>query len=387
VRLRCAQSHFSAEAGVRLALICTVLFWSLATLTLRAEPPAREQIARWIKELGDDDYASREHASKQLWQAGATAESAVFEAVQSADPEVARRARVLAQKFRWGIYPDTQPRIVERIERYRSADESGKQALIKELFEMGAAGCTAILKIAAAEEDDVRPRVFQQIASDAAKAVPDLLLEGKSATLDQLLEIAIAAGHDSAILNYAASSLMRGKLKERIQVYTERAATAVQGPADEMLLYLHRANGDLPAAGKIAEKLQRQDLEESLLMEAGDWKTLATLDGAGDGRPLISLGFKAAYHRLADDAAAFEETVKKIRTSSEVTGPLHWGAWAGARALLLNDRPQDALDVLAHHRRTAVFELLCAQMRFREAFALVDNVKSEPRPEIDVELD
>src|SRR5262245_1457177 len=136
VRLRCAQSHFSAEAGVRLALICTVLFWSLATLTLRAEPPAREQIARWIKELGDDDYASREHASKQLWQAGATAESAVFEAVQSADPEVARRARVLAQKFRWGIYPDTQPRIVERIERYRSADESGKQALIKELFEM-----------------------------------------------------------------------------------------------------------------------------------------------------------------------------------------------------------------------------------------------------------
>src|SRR5262249_20399720 len=156
-----------------------------------------------------------------------------------------------------------------------------------------------------------------------------------------------------------------------IQVYTGRAATAVPGRAGEVLLYLHRANGDLPAARKVAAQLQRADLEESLLMEAGDWKALARFDGAGDGRPLVSLGFQAAYHRLADDAAAFEETVKKIRTSSDVTGPLHWGAWAGARALMLNDRPQDAMDILVNHRRTAVFELLCVQMRFHEAFALV----------------
>jgi tetratricopeptide (TPR) repeat protein len=351
-----------------------------------AEPPTKEQIARWITELGDEMFATREQASKRLWEAGEAAEAAVAQATKSADVEVSRRARVLANKFKWGYYPGTPPQVVECIDRYRAANDAGKQAVIKELFTHGSAGCNAILKIASAEDDIVRPRIFQQIAQDTMLGVPGLLVEGKLATLEKFLEISMAAETFDAITNYAAVCLMQGKLDERIAVYEKRAAVADSGRAREVLLYLQRAKGDHAAARKTAATLERADLEEALLAEIGDWKSLAKMRPSETGRPLVALGFHAAYQRLAGDTTALEETIQKIRTSPEVASERDWGAWAAARALLLNDRPKDALDLLKSHRRTAVFELLCAQLKFREGFALIDKVKSEARPEIDVEL-
>jgi tetratricopeptide (TPR) repeat protein len=353
---------------------------------LHAQPPTKEQIARWITELGDEQFATREQASKRLWEAGEAAEAAVAEATKSADPEVSRRARVLANKFKWGYYPDTPPQVVERIDRYRAANDAGKQAVIKELFTHGSAGCNAILKIAGAEDDAVRPRVFQQIAEDTKLGVPGLLIEGKLKTLEQLLEISMAAEFGDAIANYAAVCLMQGKLDERITVFEKRAAIADNSRARQVLLHLQRAKGDHAAARKTTAAMGRADLEEALLAEIGDWKSLAKMQLAESGRPVVALGFRAAYQRLAGDTAAFEETIRKIRTSPEAASERDWGAWAAARALMLNDRPQEALELLKSHRRTAVFELLCAQLRFREAFALIDKVKSEERPEIDVEL-
>jgi tetratricopeptide (TPR) repeat protein len=371
---------------VRAALFLVLAGLLIATASLCAEPPTKEQVARWIKELGDDDFATREQASKSLWQAGSAAESAVFEALKSGDVEVVRRAGALAAKFKWGHYPDTPPAVVERIGRYRVADEAGKQAVIKELFQLGSAGSAAILKIAAAEEKDVRPRVFEQIARDAVTAVPDLLLEGKLDTLGQFLEISTATGRDSCALDYAAYCAMRGKIDEEITAYNERLRSDDPGRARLVLLFLHRTRGDLTSARLAAAKMERPDVEQAILAEAGDWKSLSQFEISEIGRPLVALGFKAAYQRLAGDTVAFDHTIEQIRTSSDATGERKWGAWAAARMLLLNDRPQEALDLLSKHRRSAVFELLCAQMRFREAFALVDKVRAEQRPEVDVEL-
>ena len=57
-----------------------------------------------------------------------------------------------------------------------------------------------VVSVAAAEDDDVRPRVFQQIAQDTMLGAPGLLLEGKLALLEQLLEISMGAGHADAVL-------------------------------------------------------------------------------------------------------------------------------------------------------------------------------------------
>ena len=68
--------------------------------------PTKEQIAQWVRQLGDDDFSTREAASKKLYEAGQAAESALQEAAGSDDAEVARRASEILDKFKWGLYPD-----------------------------------------------------------------------------------------------------------------------------------------------------------------------------------------------------------------------------------------------------------------------------------------
>ena len=58
----------------------------------------REKIARLIRDLGHDDWQTRENAGRQLEEIGFMAKAQLDEAVkQSTDPEVRRRARLLVE--------------------------------------------------------------------------------------------------------------------------------------------------------------------------------------------------------------------------------------------------------------------------------------------------
>ena len=104
----------------------------------------------------------REEASKKLWEAGEAAEAGgAWRDPKSGDAEVARRAGELDEKFRWGIYPNTPPKVLELITRYQSADENGRLAIVREMFDAGGTGCATLLKIARAEKDaNFRRRLF-----------------------------------------------------------------------------------------------------------------------------------------------------------------------------------------------------------------------------------
>jgi hypothetical protein len=65
-----------------------------------AAPPSAQELARWIAQLGDDDYAVRQQASLRLLEAGPAAESALRPALSSRDPEVRDRAQRLLAAIR-----------------------------------------------------------------------------------------------------------------------------------------------------------------------------------------------------------------------------------------------------------------------------------------------
>jgi hypothetical protein len=58
-----------------------------------------EQIAAWIKELGDESFAVREQAGKALVEAGRSALEALTEALKDPDPEIRRRAAEVAERI------------------------------------------------------------------------------------------------------------------------------------------------------------------------------------------------------------------------------------------------------------------------------------------------
>jgi tetratricopeptide (TPR) repeat protein len=366
------------------AWLFVVLAATIAT-QLVAVPPstAGEKIARWVTQLGDDDFQRREEASQRLWEAGEAAEAALRAVADSTDAEVSRRARDILNRFKWGIYPETPKKVVELINQYQAGDRGANGALIKELFENGAAGCKAVLKIARAEDDaGIRRRMFAQISNEMSRSVPMLLAEDDLDTLalmvETVLDHGVAMGDQgiaTAIGNYAAFWTLRGQLDERIAQFQARVAKdSDDTKAWEILAYLYRAKGDLPAARAAAAKSRRRALVDDLLLEAGAWKELArrpigteiTLDSE-------RLGLRAAFCRLSDDAKGFEEAVAALRKvgmepkGDDVTTSLV------AKALFLNDRPADALECLIKSGdRTLAFEVFVDQMNIQEALKLVD---------------
>lgn len=363
----------------------------LGTFADTSEPKSTpKQITQWVEQLGDNDFKVRENATKKLWQAGAAAESALQKAAQSDDREVARRARELLDKFRWGIYPDTPADIVALIHAYQSSAGKPRMDVLQKLLDSGDAGLRAVLKIAAAEKDVNQRRM---LADAVAKKLPTAFLlavtEGKFQPFERLLEF----GHEGKFIGhnqYVAYWLLRGKLAERITHFADRLR---EHPEDKWLVqasaYLHRANGDLIEARKAAEKSDRADLLQGILYEMGDWKALAELPNnastqkpadkgishiASIENPVEKWAYRATFVRLAGKSKEFESAVSQLRKCVESASKRDRAerAWVAAKGLLLNDRPAEGLELLktVPEHREALFDLLCVRLDFDAAMDL-----------------
>jgi hypothetical protein len=330
--------------------------------------------------LGDARFAAREEASKRLWEAGSAAEAALREATKSKDPEVARRARDILDEFNWGIYPDVPAKVVELIQHYQGADWNGKIKTAGKLVELGPAGCEALVRIAAAESNtDVLGAIRTQIARDRPGILQRALLKGDFDTLEALLAVGLAGEVKTGITDSIAYWTWRGKLDEQIARYKALAGKGAGGKkVAKVLAYLYRAKGDLVSAGEAAAKADQPDLVKALLYEHGNWKELARLPPAEDeDENFVTLGYRAAYCRLAGCATEFEATVASVlRCAAEDDKNLN--NYFVAKILLINDRPREALDLLTKRKlwKTA-FTILCSQLRFREALELVDKARAE----------
>ncbi len=339
------------------------------------EPALKRQIARAVTDLGSDAWQRREQASKLLWSLGRAAEPALRAALHSHDLEVRTRAEAILEKFRYGIYPDTPPEVLELIERYRKGGADDKRAAVGELLKKGSHAFTTVLALARAETDPgLRRYISGQLRRNAARVVPSLLAKGDFAQAQTILESALGDGDESAIRNFAAYHLLRGSLDEQIHRYETKIA--VNTLTTRVRAYLHRAGGDLKKAAAAADVSGDTRLLKHILYELGDWKRLADMHplDARTGGNIEQLGFLAAYHRLAGNAKAFADAVDLIKK--------HAGGrpdpWYQAEALLLNDRPEDAIDLLiARKEYSTAFELLCAQLRGDRALGLIEQARKE----------
>jgi tetratricopeptide (TPR) repeat protein len=350
--------------------------WAVSGGAAPLPKPTPEQIAHWVQQLGDNDFAAREQASRKLWAAGEPAEAALREAARSDDAEVARRARDILDKFKVGIYPDTPKDVVELLVNYQAADAGRKGEIVRKLAEGGAASQKALRKIVSSEDNE---ELKNLIFGTVARQLPLLLAADNREDLEPLLEAGLYVSNMGPG-PYAAYWLLRGKLDERIASLESRAKGPDPKKVAEVLASLYRARGDLVAARRAAEAAERQDLVEALLYEAADWKELARLpDLTNAAHPVEKAGFRAAFHRLAGNGKDFEAALDELRKLAEAKPGQEnqENTFYCAKALFLNDRAAEALELLAHGGRPAVrFEILCTQHKYADALALVEQARS-----------
>ena len=361
-----------------------VLFLTaIAAAAPEPKEPGAEQIQKAIEELASPRFAVRERASKLLWEAGSVAEPALRDAAKNKDEETANRAKAILDKFDWGLYPDTPAEVVKLIEKFRGGDANVRQEAVAELIRLKPPRFATLRKLITQEQDEnARAQMQHAMAFQARQAVPGLILAGQLDEANDLLEVCIAPSNTNSLSDYAALQHLRGRVPEaikRMEALQKKGPESETKRAAEALVYLHRLRKDWPSARKAVAAAKNPELENDLAWEADDWATLAK------GGPLQpgeteNRGAKAAYYRLAGDTAKYQELIAELRKELAGVEGDDSAAAVLADALLKNGQGADAIAVLKDRSKRGadlVFDLLCAQLKFKEAFAYADQAAKE----------
>ncbi|MFB3894397.1 MAG: tetratricopeptide repeat protein [Phycisphaerae bacterium] len=395
---RCHES-----AAVRLAAASLVLLFAAVTAwaprAVSADTPASapavtpEQIAQAIKDLGSGTWKTREKAMETLWEAGPAAKAALEEAARGSDAEVTSRAKLLLDRLRYGIRPDTPKEVTDLIDQYRRGEAGEKVTALRALLELGPKAYKTVAGLISGETDADLRAMLGGVVRQMANVTPAMLAAGEFEKAESLWAMAVECGEELSIRNYAAYLLCRGMIDDKIKSVGDKPTESQA----RLLAFLCRAKGDLASALAAAKKSGDDVLVGNILFEMGDWKALAKLQQ--DSRPdeIESLAYLASYQRLSGDIAGMEATLQKVLNRGPVVpfdkngrrdddaGSLSWSA---TRVLLLNDRPKQAIERLIKEKGyDDPYNLLLAQGKVDDAIDLAKDARENGSRQIADEMD
>ena len=359
-----------------------------------AEPGGDEKIRDAIERLGSGQQAVRQQAVRELWEAGLAAEPALRRAAESQDAEVRYRARLVLDKFRFGIFADTPPEVVASIRQFQQFPEgelSNRYEILRKLQLQGQLRTVLMLLKADENDDRLRKMYLTSLGLEPSGAIPYLLRQGDFERAEKWLEE--IADTDPGANAIAAYWLMRGKLDERIDKLRAELTTDFDTRTSRSQAYLLRAKGDWPAARIAAEQSGDAPIIKAVLVELQDWEEIARRHeqqrppdnraanqpgrvqlkrlgnqqaaAVADMQMMTFLGYAAAYQRLAGHA---EEAAARIAEATTLAKNNPENQWHGMKTLLINDRPEEAIALVRDDCPAVAFGLLAFQHRYREAF-------------------
>lgn len=244
-----------------------------------------------IRRLASESYAERVDATRQLWAEGASAKADLLKAARSRDPEVAMRARDLIRKINLGIEPDTDPKIIELTDNYRTASATEKNTIYHELRSLRA--WRQILRLYAIETDmTLKTNLARMIDSIALVAARERIAKGDNDGALEYLEM--ARDTENGLIAIAAFHRASGTLEGEIEALGE----PTDANAWLWQAAMHRAAGDADAAATAARKAGNERVAATMDMLMGN--PLPWLKHAGSEQQ----GQDAMVARYAQAAAA-----------------------------------------------------------------------------------
>jgi tetratricopeptide (TPR) repeat protein len=396
--------------------------------------PSAADIARAIRELGDDSFTVRERASRLLSAAGRAAEPALMAAKSNRDPEVVSRCETILDQFKWGLYPDTPADIHKLVHDYRllsdepsfernSHDPRIKRA-IERLSEKGQPGYRALYKIALADEveqgaiyDELVWAVHREcqrwVEACGSEAAPGAGALGKELSSQALLRRdrqrpsldGMAAALDwgpatpedckpqslafRLIRSKALLAMMGGDLDRQLERSQNEMSTSLPKQRAFEAAILARAAGNSAMAAGLAESSGDPALIKSMLREKRDWQSLwqksqaaersgdltyTPLTNADEPAPeprIIALGERAALARRVGETRLFENLIAELKQFDTKDPPKEQKITCQVNALLGNEKIVDAIHLLRQAGNVdGAIDLLLLQLRYREALQL-----------------
>jgi tetratricopeptide (TPR) repeat protein len=238
-----------------------------------------------IQELGDSQFRTREEASRRIWEKGESALPALRSTAKGKDPEQAYRAGELMRKIQLYLTPDTDPAVIQLVERWEKASPEEKVTIFDKLSRKRA--WRQILKLYSLETNaDLQLRLLQPLRSGpsgvggisglAVIAAREKLAVGDARGACEFLEMAPADA--AGLLALADFHRSQGTLETEL-----KRAKLLKGPhAAAWQLALYRAGGNLEQAknsATAAGEIKISALMSTLLGDPLPWLQLPPMGG------------------------------------------------------------------------------------------------------------
>ena len=362
----------------------------VASFAVGGEPPRQHTppaVPDLIRDLGSPRFADRERASRELWKLGPAAVAAVRAAAEGDDPEAARRARDLLEKFDAGIFADTPPLVLAKITEFRA----GRYIpAVTGLVKLGDKGLPALrAQLSRHLPAEANGPVFDHLCWLLRGEVPRMLFDGRADLAEELLALHALGPSTQGLSDYAILLALRGR--------TAQAATELEptykagGPtalaAGRALVFVYRAAGELKKATALAGELEAgpagRAMYDALLEDGGAWGELADRSArqigpanSRDGLTLFRLRL-AGRHKEADELADRQIDADTGRPGQDLFRSVD----EPTLALLLGGRPLDGIDRLRAKQSSPhlLADVLAARMEYQEALGLVTPAPADRR--------
>jgi hypothetical protein len=305
-----------------------------------AGPGADRPLARWIEQLGSDDFATREAAGEQLLRAGSAALEALTEAAAHPDREIRFRAQRLLGLIQ-------QHDLEQRLERFLSAkpgqeealpgwrrfkarygDLPGARAVFVEMQRADAA------LLAALEEGSAA--AARLLAQRAVQYQQFLQAGGQQLTLGQIAAALFVAGEEDVMLSSQTATILFSHCHQA--AVRDALSGAGRGELPRMLIgaVVRRSDDeaaysamtvafryDLPDGIVAAERVLKGQIEEgptrSTHMAQYALMTLARLGGPAH-LPLVEklLGDTALVTRMQENQTVYDVQLRDAALAAAV---------------------------------------------------------------------
>ncbi|MFL5329948.1 MAG: hypothetical protein ACJ8C4_13670 [Gemmataceae bacterium] len=388
-----------------------LLLFVAATAAIAAVPPQAtpEQIDQAVRDLGSEDYPTREKASEFLWAVGTPAEPALRKALQSNDTEVVSRARELLDKIPYGITPETPKKMVGLITRARAASVESWPDIVAELFDDGPEGLELAKQIAAKQGDLARQFAFRRgIDKVSWRLAPRLVIDNRLDLAEDALgrsaatQAAIPTPDFPVLRSFAAAARLRGTLaaeRQKWEKWTD-GPHGTDGFVDDqtpggpsarvVAIFLAKAAGNFEKAEALARNLSANPWGETTRFDARHWAELAKLPTAGravssgsyvsDPQPILRPILKTLYFGLTDQTAEHDKASAEVMQVYEANKNLVMSRYVFAN-LTYDRRPGEALEFAEKstdfRMQLARGEILMQMGRPAEAVKALQNIASK----------
>ncbi len=369
----------------------TFMCYLTAALALLAANPVihqqtqdADEIRRLVEQLGDESFAVRQAAMKQLWRDGNLSAETLRRFATVADAEVASRIQRILEHMELGISPDMPPEIAQRVFSFHHASDETRYAILYQLRDQGHHRWVMDL-VMSIQDDYERDYVARNVYEDGEDVVRRILKHGDLsetdlAQLDQLMDHRYMwETHPGDCVVYAELS---GTLDAKIEALRQLVRDDAADDAARMrLVWLLRGSGQLDDALAVASQLQppRPRVLHQLRVELTDWSGLAEQLPED---PEMSVWAKTAMpvllHFWSGNQSAQRESQRRLDQSlaDGLFADHPRGALANLRLAIL-----DTDWLLAHADemdRGFAFQLLCYMLHFDRAFALTGAPADAP---------